>query len=43
MDVGVVMEDVVCKDLTRIYESSKRKWVLGEKTIKSVTDRKSVV
>jgi len=31
------MEDIVCKDLTRVYESSKRKWVFGEKTIKSVT------
>jgi len=31
------MEDIVCKDLTRVYESSQRKWVLGEKTIKSVT------
>jgi len=31
------MQDIVCKDLTRVYESSKRKWVVGEKTIKSVT------
>lgn len=31
------MEDIVCKDLTRVYESSKRKWVFGEKTIRSVT------
>jgi ABC-2 type transport system ATP-binding protein len=31
------MEDIVCKDLTRIYESSKRKWGIGEKTTKSVT------
>lgn len=31
------MEDIVCKDLTRVYESSKRKWGIGEKTTKSVT------
>jgi ABC-2 type transport system ATP-binding protein len=37
IDVGVAMEDIVCKDLTRIYESSQRKWILGEKTTKSVT------
>jgi len=31
------MEDIVCKDLTRVYESSRRKRIFGEKIVRSVT------
>jgi len=37
MDAGRAMQDIVCKDLTRVYESSKRKRVFGEKIVRSVT------
>lgn len=30
------MKDVVCRGLTRVYTTTKRKWVLGKKSVKSI-------